>query len=67
MKKILLALATAITATATGTSLYLSTLENPTNLHRGLSTTANTIIVAGTFAIFGLLDDRSSKGDEDVE
>jgi hypothetical protein len=57
MKKPLLTLATAITASAAGTSLYLATLPNPTDIQKDLSNTANTIAIAGATAIFGLLDD----------
>lgn len=58
MKKQLLTLATVITATAAGTSLYLATLPNPTDIQKQLSTTTNAIAIAGTTAIFGLLDDE---------
>lgn len=58
MKKPLLTLATVITATAAGTSLYLATLPNPTDTQKQLSTTTNAIAIAGTTAIFGLLDDE---------
>ena len=39
------------------TSIYLAGLENPTEFQKQLSTTTNAIAVAGTTAIFGLLDD----------
>ncbi|HEY9876825.1 MAG TPA: hypothetical protein V6D29_00155 [Leptolyngbyaceae cyanobacterium] len=58
MKKQLLTLATVITATAAGTSLYLATLSNPTDIQKQLSNTTNGIAIAGTTAIFGLLDDE---------
>jgi len=57
MKKQLFTLATVITAAAAGTSLYLATLPNPTDIQKDLSNTANAIAIAGTTAIFGLLDD----------
>jgi hypothetical protein len=63
MKKKLLTLATVITTTAAGTSLYLATLPNPTDVQKQLSNTTNTIAIAGTTAIFGLLDDED-KSDE---
>lgn len=58
MKKSLLRVATAITTTAVGTSLYLATLPNPTDIQKQLSNTANTIAIAGATSIFGLLDDE---------
>jgi ABC-type phosphate transport system substrate-binding protein len=57
MKKTLLTLATVITTTATGTSFYLAALPNPTDTQKQLSSTTNTIVIAGATAIFGLLDD----------
>lgn len=57
MKKKLLTVATVITTTAVGTSLYLATLPNPTDTQKQLSSTTNTIAIAGATAIFGLLDD----------
>jgi hypothetical protein len=58
MKKPLLTLATAITATAAGTSLYLATLPTPTDIQKQLSNTTNAIAIAGATAIFGLLNDE---------
>ncbi|MBD2057667.1 hypothetical protein H6F88_16855 [Oculatella sp. FACHB-28] len=58
MKKPLLTLATVITATAAGISLSLATLPNPTDIQKQLSNTTNMIAIAGTTAIFGLLDDE---------
>jgi len=55
MKASLLA-TTAITTTAISMSIYFASLDNPTDLQRQLSTTTNTIAVAGTTAVFGLLD-----------
>jgi hypothetical protein len=57
MKKILLPFTTIITSMAIVTSLYLASLENPTDIQRQLSDTTNTIAIAGTTALFGLLDD----------
>ena len=62
MKKKLLAFSIVITSVAVATSLYLATLEQPTEIQKQLSTTSNAIAVAGTTAIFGLLDD-----DEDCD
>jgi len=39
------------------TSVYLDSVENPTEIQTQLSTTTNAIAVAGKTAIFGLLDD----------
>jgi hypothetical protein len=58
MKKTLLTLATVITTSAAGTSLYLATLPNPTDIQKDLSNTANGIAIAGATAIFGLLNDE---------
>lgn len=58
MKKTLFTLATVITTSAAGTSLYLATLPNPTDIQKQLSNTTNTIAIAGATAIFGLLDDQ---------
>ncbi|MGK7891516.1 MAG: hypothetical protein AB4042_19470 [Leptolyngbyaceae cyanobacterium] len=63
MKKSLFIFTTAITTTAIATSIYLATLEKPTDIQRNLSTTSNAIAIAGTTALFGLLDEDD--GDED--
>lgn len=57
MKKTRLTVATIITTTAVSTSLYLATLPNPTDTQKQLSSTTNTIALAGATTIFGLLDD----------
>lgn len=57
MKKTITTLATVITSTAIAVSIYLASLENPTDMQKQLSTTTNAIAVAGTTALFGLLDD----------
>jgi len=57
MKSTLLALTAIITSIAAVTSIYLATLENPTDTQKQLSTTSNAIAVAGSTALFGLLDD----------
>ena len=57
MKKSLLTLITAVTSAAAATSLYLATVEDPTDIQKQLSNTTNTIAIAGTTALFGLLDD----------
>lgn len=58
MKKKLLNLTIAITSISLVTSIYLATLENPTDMQQQLGTTVNTVTVAGTTAIIGLLDDE---------
>ena len=58
MKKQLLTFVTVITIAAAGTSLYLATLPNPTDIQKQLSTTTSEIAIAGTTAIFGLLNDE---------
>ena len=57
MRKTLFYFALAVTSGAIATSTYLATLENPTDTQKHLSATTNAIAVAGTTAIFGLLDD----------
>lgn len=63
MKKTLLTLATVITTAAAGTSFYLATQPQPTDTQRQLSSTANTITIAGATAIFGLLNDDDDSKD----
>jgi cytosine/uracil/thiamine/allantoin permease len=58
MKKALFILSTVITSTAAITSIYLSTLSNPTDIQKQLNSTANTVILAGSTAIFGLLGEK---------
>ena len=65
MKKQLLTLTTLITTTAAGTSLYLATLSNPTDIQKQLSNTTNAIAIAGTTAIFGLLNDEDEDNSTD--
>ena len=65
MKNPLLTFATVITSTAISSSLYLASLETPTDIQKQLSTTINAIAIAGTTAIFGLLDDDSDDRDCD--
>ena len=57
MRKKLLCLVSVIISVAGVTSVYLASLGNPTEIQKQLSTTANMITVAGTTAIFSLLDD----------
>ena len=57
MKKKLLILTIAITTAAAGTSLYIASLPEPTEVQTNLANTANTIAITGATAIFGLLDD----------
>lgn len=65
MNKKLLYLSIFITAIFLATSIYLGTIENPTDIQKQLSTTANTVTLAGATAIFGLLKDEDGKDDED--
>ena len=65
MKKTLLTFAVGITSIAIASSLYLASLENPTDIQKQLSATTNAISVAGTTAIFGLLDEDSDDRDCD--
>jgi hypothetical protein len=66
-KKTLLTLATVITTSAAGTSLYLATLPNPTDVQKELRNTANEIAIAGTTAIFGLLDDKEESDESNKD
>jgi len=61
MKNLLLPFVTFVTVSSFTASIHLARLENPTDIQKQLSTTTNAISVAGTTAIFGLLDD----GNED--
>ncbi len=63
MKKSLLHFAVSVTSTAIAASFYLASLENPTDAQKQLSTTTNAIAIAGTTAIFGLLDDDDKSPD----
>ncbi|MEO1209488.1 MAG: hypothetical protein AAFX78_08090 [Cyanobacteria bacterium J06638_20] len=58
MKKKLLTFTAVITSAAIAISIYLASLQNPTDIQKQLSTTTNAISVAGATAIFGLLDDE---------
>ena len=58
MKKTLLAITSVITAMGATTSIYLATVDNPTEIQKQLSTTANTVTIADATAIFGLKDDE---------
>lgn len=58
MKTPLLTFAIAITSTAIGISIHLAGFDKPTDIQKQLSTTTNAIAVAGTTAIFGLLDEN---------
>ena len=55
-----------ITSTAIAASIYLASLSNPTDLQRQLSTTTNTISIAGTTTIFGLLDNDLDDKNSDL-
>lgn len=65
MKALLLTFAIAVTSTAIFTSIYLAGLKNPTDIQGQLSTTTNTLAVAGATAIFGLLDNDLDDKDSD--
>lgn len=64
MKGKFLTLATLTTVIATIVSGYIAILPNPTEAQTNLAEAANAIIIAGTTAIFGMVDDRD-KDDED--
>jgi hypothetical protein len=64
MKKSLLTFTVAVTSTAITASFYLAGLENPSDIQKQLSTTTNAISIAGTTAIFGLLDDDDKNSPE---
>jgi hypothetical protein len=63
MKNSLLSFAVTVTSTAIVASIYLAGLENPTDIQKQLSTTTNAISIAGTTAVFGLLDDEDNISD----
>ena len=56
MKKSLLAFVIVITSGAIAASIYLATLESPTDIQKQLSTTSNAIAVAGGTSLIGLVD-----------
>jgi hypothetical protein len=58
MKRTLLTLAAAITASAASISLSVANLPHPTEMQKQLGNTANTVAIAGATAIFGMLDDE---------
>jgi ABC-type phosphate transport system substrate-binding protein len=58
MQKTLFTLATVITTAAAGTSFYVATQPQPTDTQKELSSTANTIAIAGATAIFSLLNEN---------
>ena len=61
MKKHLFKLAISITAIASGISIGISLLPNPTDIQKDLAATTNAIAVGGATAMFGLLDDDEPK------
>ncbi|MEM8640618.1 MAG: hypothetical protein AAGG51_17640 [Cyanobacteria bacterium P01_G01_bin.54] len=65
MKTSLLRFTIALTSTAIALSLYLATLNHPTDLQKQLSTTTNTIALSGTAALFGLLNADESDQNPD--
>ena len=58
MKRTLLALATIITTFAASISLSVANIPNPTEMQKQLANTTNTVAIAGTAAIFEMLDDQ---------
>ena len=60
MRTSFLAFVAITTTTAISSSIYLASLESPTDIQKQLSTTTNTIAVAGTTTILGLLDSDDS-------
>jgi hypothetical protein len=61
VKNKLINLATIITTAAAGTSIYLATLPNPTDIQKQLSSNSIQIMMFGATAIFGLLDEEDKK------
>jgi hypothetical protein len=65
MKKTILT-STLILTTASGAiALHLASIPNPTEAQKSLSTTANTIALSGTGAIFAMLNDSDRDEDND--
>jgi len=58
---LLLTVAAGTTLSSMVVSLALANVANPTDIQKQLGNTANIIAIAGTTALFGLLDD----GDDD--
>jgi hypothetical protein len=65
MKKTLLALTFTLTTTSGAIALHLAALPTPTEAQKALSTTANTIALSGTGAIFAMLNDGDRDGEDD--
>lgn len=64
MNKTPLTLTVVITSIAVATSIYLATVEDPTEIQKQLSSTTNTIALTGTTTIFSLWnDDEDNPGD----
>jgi|688.fasta_scaffold04112_18 hypothetical protein len=61
----ILASVIALTMTSGGTSIYLANIPNPTETQKELANTCNTITLAGTTAIIGLLEDNDKDQDND--
>ena len=57
VQKMLLTFTSVITATAVGASFYIVSLPEPTEAQTNLANTTNAIAIAGTTALFSLLDD----------
>jgi hypothetical protein len=69
MKTTLLAFTLTLTTAAGTIAFHLASLPNPTEAQKVLSTTANTIALSGTGAVFAMLNhgDRGKKDEQDDE
>jgi hypothetical protein len=65
MKKTLLAFTLTLTTASGAIAFYLASLPTPTEAQKALSTTANTIALSGTGAIFAMLNDGDRDEDDD--
>ena len=65
MKKTLLAFTLTLTTASGAIALHLASLPTPTEAQKALSTTANTIAISGTGAIFAMLNNGDRDEDDD--
>ena len=65
MKRTLLAFTLTLTTASGAIALHLASFPTPTEAQKALSTTANTIALSGTGAIFAMLNDGDQNEDDD--
>jgi len=65
MKNPILAFTLTLTTASGAIALHLASFPTPTEAQKALSTTANTIALSGTGAIFAMLNDGDRDEDDD--